>query len=240
MRALLCLLPLLAGAGRAELAPEARAHYDAGRFSEAAAGYEALLRASPDEPALHYDLGNALYKAGRLGPALASYERAFALDPRDGDVRHNLEFALRRAGEDFAPPGLPPALFAALTALSERERAGLFWLAAWAALLLGSWALLDAARRDGLARAAGGCALASALLGVWTLGLRAVLPAERGVIVAARAELRHGPGASFGVAFVAPEGRRVKVLGSSGSWMQIGLLKEGAKGWIEASSIERL
>lgn len=222
-------------------AADARALYDAGRFEDAAAGYEALAAASPRDAARRYDLGNALFKAGHLGRAVASYERAFALDPRDADIRFNLAFALRRAGEEFTPPGAPPALFWIFTALSERELAGLHWLAAWAALLLAAAGLLGSAkRREALAPWAAGAAAAWLFFGLWWAGLRSVLPPDRGIIVAPRAELRHGPGTTFGVAFTAPEGRRVRVLGASGGWLEIGVLKEGARGWIDASSVERL
>lgn len=223
-------------------ADDARALYDAGRYDDAAAAFARRAAAAPRDAAAQYALGDALFKAGKLGPAIASFERAFALDPRDSDARFNLAFALRRAGEDFAPPGVPPALFWIFTALSERELAGLHWLAAWAALLLAAFlgASRDERRRAALSPWAAGAAAAWLVFGAWWAGLRAVLPPERAVVVAPNAELRHGPGENFGAAFTVPEGRRVRVLGSSGAWLEIGVMKEGARGWIQASSVERL
>lgn len=229
-----------APAAPAAPADTARAAYDAGRYDEAAAAFEALAAADPRDAARQYNLGGALFKAGRLGRAIAAYERAFALDPRDSNVRANLAFALRRAGEDLTPPGAPPALFWAFTALSDRELAGLHWLAAWLALLLAAGALARPSRREALGTGAAAAAAAWLFFGLWWASLRAVLPPDRGVIVSAHAELRHGPGQTFGAAFTAPEGRRVRVLGASGAWLEIGVLKEGARGWIEASSVERL
>lgn len=228
-------------AGPADSAAAARGLYDAGRFDDAAAAYEKLSAAAPRDAALQYDLGNALFKAGRLGRAVAAYERAFALDPRDADARFNLAFALRRAGEDLVPPGIPAPLFWVFTALSERELAGLHWAAAWACLLLLAALLASGARRrEALAPWTAAAAAAWLVFGLWWAGLRSVLPPDRGVIVSARAELRHGPGPNFGVAFTVPEGRRVRVLGASGPWLEVGVLKEGARGWIEASAVERL
>lgn len=221
-------------------APSARELYDAGRYADAAAAYEASAAAAPRSAALQYDLGNALFKAGKLGRATAAYERAFLLDPRDSDIRFNLAFALRRAGEDFTPPGAPPALFYAFTALSERELGGLHWLAAWTALLLMAAGLALVERRERLAPWTAGAVAAWLFFGLWWAALRAVIPPGSAVIVSSRAELRHGPGENFGVAFTAPEGRRVRVLGASGAWLEVGVLKEGARGWIEASSVERL
>lgn len=220
---------------------DAKSAYDAGDYDRAASAFEALVAADPGDPALHYDLGNALLKAGKLGRASASYQRAFDLDPRDGDGRHNLDFVLKRSGEELAPPGIPAPAFAAFTAMSARELAGLHWLAAWAAMILGGLSLLgNAQRREALRDWLLGSAAAWALFGLWWAGLGAVLPAGRGVIVAGRAELRNGPGEKFTVGYTAPEGRRVRILSESGEWLEVGLLKEGVKGWILAASVEKL
>jgi len=235
------LLAALALPAPAATYPEAKAAYDSGDFPKAAAAFAELASAAPGDAALHYDLGNALLKSGRLGRASASYQRAFDLDPRDGDGRYNLDFVLKRAGEELAPPGVPGPAFAAFTALSARELAGLHWLAAWTTLVLAGLALLGGTeRRARLSSALLGAAAAWLLFGLWWAGLRAVLPPGRGVITEARAELRNGPGEKFTVGYTAPEGRRVRVLAESGLWLEVGLLKEGVKGWVLASSVEKL
>lgn len=235
----LLLVLALSGAARAA-GEDARAHYDAGRYEAAASAYRALAQTDPRDAALQYNLGNALFKSGRLGPAIAAYERAFARDPRDADLRANLDFALRRAGEELTPPGTPPALFLAATALSERELAGLHWLCAWAALLLVAAWLAFPTKRPMLGGRVAGVAAAWAFFGLWWAGARGLLPVSRGVIIAPRAELRNGPGASFSVGFTAPEGRRVRVLSAREGWLEVGLTKEGVKGWVEAAAVEPL
>ncbi len=236
--ALLLTAALAAHAGPYE---DAKAAYDGGEHARAAAAFAALVDAAPGDAALRYDLGNALFKSGRLGPAIASFQRAFELDPRDADARHNLEFALRKAGEELVAPGVPAPAFVAFTALSARELSGLHWLAAWAFMILGGLSALgDSARRERLRGALLASAAAWAFFGSWWAGLRAVLPPGRAVIVAARAELRNGPGERFTVGYTAPEGRRVRILSENGSWLEVGLLKEGVKGWTPASSVERL
>ncbi|MCX5796349.1 MAG: SH3 domain-containing protein [Elusimicrobia bacterium] len=54
------------------------------------------------------------------------------------------------------------------------------------------------------------------------------------------AELRSGPGENFNVSFTVPEGRRVQILGSDGAWVELGVLKEGVKGWLPAAAVEEL
>lgn len=239
-------LPLLIVFGilsalRLNAATDAKAAYDSGRYEAAATAFAEIAAGRPDDSSARYNLGDALFKAGRLGPSIASFERSFALNPRDSDVRFNLAFALKRAGEEFVPSGIPPALFWAFTALSDRELAGLHWLGAWTTLLLASWFLLAGARRPkNLGAWTAGASAFWLGFGVWWVCLRMTLPPDRGVIISSHAELRHGPGLNFGAAFTVPEGRRVQVLGASGAWLDVGILKEGSRGWIEASAVERL
>lgn len=237
--ALLAFLLCCAAPSSAQDAVEAQKAYDRGHFAAAAAAYEALAARSPGSAALHYDLGNALLKAGRTGPAVAAYLRAFELQPRDADIRHNLDYALRLGGEELVPAGVPGPLFLLFHLLSRGELAGLQWLLLWAWLLLASaWLWRPEAR----ARVRGPLTAALCLWGLtalWLLARRGLEPRELGVIVAARAEIRSGPGESFPVAFTAPEGRRVEVLESSGEWVEIGVLKEGARGWAPRSAVRR-
>lgn len=243
--ALALLLPIAAkatpnGGEGGSLPLAARTKFDAGDYTGAAALFEQAVQAHPRDPALHYDLGNALFRAGKLGPAIASYQRAFDLWPRSGDIRFNLGFALGRAGEQLVPPGVPPVMFTLFYWLSARELAGLQWLFCWLTLLCATAWLLRPSARETLT-APGGVLLALWLVfGGWW-GIRTWLePRERGVIVSSTGEVRSGPGENFPVTVTAPEGRRVEILSEQGSWLEIGILKEGARGWITASSVEKI
>lgn len=215
--------------------------YDAGNFPAAAAAFAKAAEREPRLAARHYNLGNALFKTGRLGPAIAAYQRAFDLMPRDEDIRFNLDFALRRAGEELIPPGVPPLMFRVFYLLSERELSGLHWLMAWASLLLASlWLLGPRERRKTLTAWTAAAAASWLFFGGWWLARRGLEPGQRGVIVRPTAELRSGPGEGFSVSFTAPEGRRVRILSENGKWLEIGTLKEGAKGWLESEAVEEI
>lgn len=243
MTALLLAALLAAPAAAAPTLEEANALYESARYAEAGAAYEALLRESPDSAALHYNLGNARFRQGgpgALGRAVASYLRAFRLNPRDADARANLDFALRRAGESLVPAELPPAVFALYHALSDDELAAAFWLAFWAACLLGSAALLAPKLRGRLgAGVLAACAACAATGGWWALRVSTGFKAPA-VVVYQDTEVRSGPGESFPVSFKVPEGRRVERLDDKGPWQEIGVPREGLKGWILKSSLEAL
>lgn len=238
---LACLLcvPAAAPAQTAAGTPaEAHELYQKGRFEEAAAIYEALAAAEPLEASHHYNLGNARYKTGQLGRATACYLRAFKLAPRDPDIRFNLAFALERAGEALVLPGIPEALHRLVYLLSGEELQGIFW-SSWAAFFL-LWGLYLLDSRLRLPTALVLAALIAAGSGGW-LALRGSLePPELAVVTLPNAEVRSGPGRNFSASYTLPEGRRVEVLGASGDWVEIGVARDGIKGWIRRDSIERV
>jgi len=205
--------------------------------------YRELLKSHPEEPSLHYNLGNAYFRQpdpGSLGRAVASYLRAFALDPRDVDIRHNLKLALNNAGEDWAPSGTPPALFMLFHILSRTELAALHWMFYWLLLLGASAYLLREPWRGRLRLPLAGAGACWLFFGSWW-GLRCAAALERpAVIVVHQAEVRSGPGLNFPVSFKTPVGRRVSQLEFRNGWIEIGIPKEGLKGWVDTDSVESL
>ncbi|MBI4386180.1 MAG: SH3 domain-containing protein [Elusimicrobia bacterium] len=221
----------------------ANALYKEGNYQAAAQAYQNLLLERPGSADLHYNLASALFKLGEpgsLGRATAGYWRAFRINPRDADIRHNLDFALKRSGESLVPPGIPPALHVTFHSLSGPELLGLQWIGGWLSLLLASVALWRAASRVRLRPWLAAALLFWALGACWW-GLRRLndVPGP-GVIAENNAEVRSGPGINFPVTFNAPEGRRVSVLEESGEWLEIGVLKEGLRGWARNKAIEKI
>lgn len=224
-------------------AKEANQLFQQGRYSRAAQIYGALLQNDPDNPHLHYDLGNALYKegtAGSLGRSTAEFWRAYRRLPRDPDIRYNLDFALKKTGESLVPQGMPETLHAAFYFLSSDELSGIQWIGYWLALLLGATYILGAGLRDRLRPWLISAVVFWAAGGGWRLLRQTTDIANPGVILESNAEARSGPGMNFPVSFNAPEGRRVAVLTERGDWLEIGMLKEGVKGWVSSKAVERL
>ena len=71
----------------------------AGRFEEAADAYRSLIERSPDDPALHLNLGYALEHLDRLDEALASLDRALELKPNLALAHYNRGVVLERLGD---------------------------------------------------------------------------------------------------------------------------------------------
>lgn len=123
MRAVLALLlfsvlPLHA-ADSASVFDAANKLYEQGKFQEAAAKYEELLRTGAATPAVYFNLGNAWFKAGQLGRAIAAYREAQRLSPRDPNVRFNLQFVRKQVTGSEQAPGPPWKLWLANLTVDE-------------------------------------------------------------------------------------------------------------------------
>lgn len=77
---------------------EADVHYEAGRFPQALAAYEAALLLDPGEAYTHTGKGLVLCELALYEQALASFERAITLDPTDAYAYVCTGLALRMLG----------------------------------------------------------------------------------------------------------------------------------------------
>ena len=241
---LLLALPASAGAyDRGELA-EFNDLYRNGQYEEALEGYERIIAREPSNQWAYYNAGNALFRLSRTGPAVFNYARAFMLDPRSQDIRANLDFALRQTGQSLAPEGAPAALHYVYYILSESELKAFAVLFFWLTCLAGAACFLPDGGRGG--KYAGRVSLAAALLLSFTvvwLGVRQSSPfSSAGVVTrAGGARMLSGPGEKFKTYASAPEGRLVKILDTGDeAYYEIGLPKEGIKGWALKTEIKKL
>ena len=218
--------------------------YKSGRYEEALEGYKAMAAAEPDNPWAYYNAGNALFRLNRMGPAIFYYSKAFVLDPRSSDIRANLEFALRQTGQTLAPEGAPKILHYLYYLLSESEIKTLGIVLFWLACLAGAAGFLLDGSRSG--KFSGRASLAAAGLLVLCLGWLAARQSspfhEAGVVTRPEgAKMLSGPGGNFKTYASAPEGRLVRILDAADdTYYEIGLPKEGIKGWALKTEVEKL
>lgn len=238
----LFLIPSASSADEVSLKAANRS-YEEGRFEASIEVYQELLKDNPNSATLHYNLGNAYFRLGlpgSLGKSVASYYRAFQINPRDGDIRHNYDFALKSVGETLISAGTPKALFVIFNLLSHNELVALQWIGLWISLLLCSVYLLRERLQERLRPWLVGTIAFWALCAVW-LGIHHLTSVRRpGVVIRHNAEVRSGPGRNFPVSFKVPEGWRVSRLDAKGSWIEIGILKEGLKGWVDSKAVEKI
>ncbi len=218
---------------------EANALYTEGKFSEALQKYDAIPDAGSSW-VLEFNKGNTAYRLGQLGNAVLHYERAFRLRSNQKDVIYNLALASARAGD----PRLPESGLVAL-AWKLYYMLTLNQLTVLATLLLTGLALyggLLLAGRAGMAREIGwGLAGASVLIGLWVGARIYEVEHPRGVVVAPIAEVRSGPSITYPANFTVPEGHRVLILDTQEAiqgWLQIGIPREGLRGWVPEQSVQ--
>ncbi|MFP6612981.1 MAG: tetratricopeptide repeat protein [Pirellulales bacterium] len=69
---------------------EALRHEEAGQFDEALAAYRVVAQDDPDDPVLHFNLGNVLYSDGKLNEAVEHFRKAVELDSSYVEAWNNL------------------------------------------------------------------------------------------------------------------------------------------------------
>ncbi len=231
--ALLTIFPLETAA---QPALPAETLYRNGQYAQALAAYEQQLKHYPNDPYLYYNIGNCYFKMGSNGLAIANYYRAFKRAPHHTDIRHNLALALSAGGERLVPAGVPPAVHRAWFAVSLAQLQGMLCALGWlVCFLIGLWLLT---RKGGKLTIAAG--ILFVLCAGWFYTRHAWETQPLAVVAAPRAELRSGPGTNFPANASIAQGHLVEVLDQKDTWQEVAVNAQGLKGWVEASTLERI
>lgn len=241
---LICLLfLLLAGAAKVRAADAAAEFaaagklYAEGKFADAAAAYENLLKTGAQSPALLFNAGNAEFKAGHLGQAIAAYRQAEQMEPRDAELRANLAFVRNQVQGATLHESRWQNWVGSLT-LNEGAllTAALFWTL-FGLLTLGRIRPVLAPRLRRATQLVAGLTIFS--------GAVLALQAEnhfRGaiaVVTSAETTARSGPFADAQNAFTAHDGAELRVLNRHEAWVQI-TDSTGKIGWLNTNQVEVL
>ncbi|MBK9138972.1 MAG: tetratricopeptide repeat protein [Verrucomicrobia bacterium] len=209
--------------------------FDQGKYFEAVAGFESILRSGRASPALYFNLGNAYFKLGEAGRALAAYRVAARMAPRDPDIAANLEF-VRRSVSGGAPPR-PGVLTRLVTRLTLDEWAVLtaasLWL--WMGALL--WRQQVANPGPASRRLALFGAIATVLIGTLLAFAWAEVNWQRSVVVIAKeAILRHGPLDESPSLQTLRDGQELRVRDEKDDWLLVSGATRGP-GWIKRDQV---
>ncbi|MBW8864280.1 MAG: tetratricopeptide repeat protein [Verrucomicrobia bacterium] len=211
--------------------------YGEGKFADAAAAYETILKTGVESPSLLFNAGNAEFKAGHLGKAIAAYHRAEQLAPRDAELRANLAFVSNQVQGATLRESRWQNWVGSLT-LNEGTllTATFFWA------LFG----LLAARqfRPALTpKLRGATQLAAVLLvcssAVLTLQAANHFNSSIAVVTGEDTTARSGPFDDAQAAFTAHDGAELRVLGRHDDWVQA-VNSAGKIGWLSLKQVEVL
>jgi len=216
---------------------ETNALYQDGKYSEAAAAYEALLKSNPS-PEIYYNLANAYFKDKKIGLAILNYERAKKLTPRDQDIRSNLLY-MNRLLEYKVEDKRNWYLRKTSTAL-EYVTSEECWTAALAAYLIFIVGFLFAVlfRKKPLFGTGGALAFSLVLLCFVPLFLKYSVLGSRhkAVVTSPKADVHYGPSEADRLAFRLVEGLTVAIRDERENWYRIELT-DGRSGWVPRAQV---
>ncbi len=99
----------LANKGNNELWHKANVLYTQKQYDSALFYYNRLLQSYPENPVLHYNIGNAHYRLNHVGLAILHFEKSLRFDPDNKQARDNLSLANARIQNPL--PVIPPIFF---------------------------------------------------------------------------------------------------------------------------------
>ncbi len=216
--------------------------YKNGSYQAALEGYKEVTAKEPYNPYAFYNAGNAYFRLNKPGLAILYYGKAFRLDPRDSDIRTNLDFAMKHTGQTLVPEGMPKALHYLYYFFSDLELRAVAAVSWWLACLLLSFYALKAGLRDKLR----GALLASVLIFagalLWLIARSSSTFSNAAIITAeGSAKLLSGPGETFKAYATLPEARLVTILDDTDdAYYEVGIPREGIKGWVRKNDAERI
>jgi tetratricopeptide (TPR) repeat protein len=234
--ALVCVGKILAADAVADFTA-ANKLYSEGKFADAAAAYETILKTGVESPSLLFNAGNAEFKAGHLGKAIATYRRAEQLAPRDAELRANLAFVRNQVQGATLRESRWQNWVSSLT-LNEGAlvTAVIFWA------LFGL--LVARQLRPALAsKLRSATQLAVVLLvcsgAVLTLQAANHFNSSIAVVTGEDTTARSGPFDDAQAAFTAHDGAELRVLGRHDDWVQAAN-SAGKIGWLNLKQVEVL
>jgi tetratricopeptide (TPR) repeat protein len=232
---LVVLVQFAASGATASTFEKANVNYAAGRFADAAHGFEQTIAERGYSAPVLFNLGNAWLKDSQPGRAILNYERALSLAPNDPAIAANLRVARQQAGlKEHEKNTLEEA--ARVLSLDT-----LAWTLVWSSALLFAVVLVSRLlssfpRRVGrILVGMGAVALVTAGVGVsvqWP-------ERDQAVVLDPATPVHIAPAPAAGVTFNLSAGEMVRVRKSHGAYTLI-RTRDGRVGWVKSAAVERV
>lgn len=218
--------------------------YKQGLYSDAAKMYEDMLKQGVSAE-LYYNLGNSYYKTDEIGLAILNYERALRINPTFKDASYNLKIAEEKIVDNV---NSTPTFFikrwtnGLINMLSSNQWA--FISLAFFILTLGTFLLFIFSNARGTRKFSFYTSIIAALLffaTFWFSGIRKeqFVKHNSAVVLAGAVTVKSAPDTGGTDLFQLHEGTKVHIRTTLGTWVEISL-ENGAVGWLEEKTIERI
>ena len=220
-------------------------HYEKGKYTEAVAAYEGILKDNKQSSELYFNLGNAYYKLNKVAPAIYNYEKALVLNPNNKDAINNLKFAQKRTIDEIKV--IPKVGFAKLV----RDFTGVYHYNTWSWIAVGLvmafllffvgyyFSRVTVSKRIFFF----GMFIFFILVIISVLAAffeKSYFDNERpAIIFAEKSDVTSEPRNGDKPIFVLHEGTKVFVFETLGRWKKI-QLTDGTEGWIDSSAIREV
>ena len=220
-------------------------HYEKGKYTEAVAAYEGILKDNKQSSELYFNLGNAYYKLNKVAPSIYNYEKALVLNPNNKDAINNLKFAQKRTIDEIKV--IPKVGFAKLV----RDFTGVYHYNTW------SWIAVGLAMAFLLFFVGYYFSRVTVSKRIFFFGMfiffilviisvlaaffeKSYFDNERpAIIFAEKSDVTSEPRNGDKPIFVLHEGTKVFVFETIGRWKKI-QLTDGTEGWIDSSAIREV
>lgn len=219
--------------------------YEKGKYEQAIAAYESVLKSDKHSAELYFNLGNSYYKLNKVAPSIYNYEKALVLSPNDSEIANNLKFAQKLTIDEVKV--VPKVGFAKLlrdfTAIYHYNTWA--WIAVvFAILFLGFFIGYYFSHSAVFKRIFffGMFVLVSLLLISVSAAIfeKSHFENERPAIIFAEiTEVKGEPQKASPATLILHEGTKVYVKQVLGNWKKI-QLTDGTEGWIESTTIKEV
>jgi len=221
----------------------ANQRYETGNYSEAIAGYEAIITAGVRNSDVYYNLGNAYFKQGDMGRAILNYRRAQQLDPPDADIAANLALARTQTVDKLEVP--PEGVLVNIVEIAEEwltlNQAAMLALSLWLLMCIAFIVAIFQPRWRRLSAGIMAILAVFLLIGLISMANRLYKETEAPpvVIIAPEVDVTSGPGGGdqYLVEFELHAGAEVRLLESRVGWRRI-TLPGNLEGWVPSEAVE--
>jgi tetratricopeptide (TPR) repeat protein len=219
--------------------------YQESRYEEAIELYKSIIVAGFESPSLYFNLGNACFKSNKLGEARLYYEKTLKLDPKDEDAQGNILYLEKLLADRFEE--VPVIFYKKWIKSLVYSRSSNQW--AYFSMLTFLFSILailtylffrqTSMRKTGFYSAIVFLIISlSAMTASWKQNKLLRNP-DSAVVIELSVNVRSAPHETGTGLFILHEGAKVWLEDKTTDWQEIRLV-DGRKGWLPATSIEKI